>query len=77
MDDVVENISAVQQFAKENNKNQTEKWFSLDEDHLFVDFCHKMIEIAKNPFDLSECRLRFVNIIAWSIYFVAFSKSFI
>ena len=55
MDDVVENISAVQQFAKENNKNQTEKWFSLDEDHLFVDFCHKMIEIAKNPFDLSEC----------------------
>ena len=30
MDDVVENISAVQQFAKENNKNQTEKWFSLE-----------------------------------------------
>ena len=55
MDDVVNNITTLQEFAQQNNKNQTEKWYSLDEDHLFVEFCNRMIEIASHPFDLSSC----------------------
>ena len=55
MDDVVDNITTLQEFAQQNNKNRTEKWYSLKDDHLFVDFCKKMIEIASNPFDLSSC----------------------
>ena len=54
MDDVVGNISTLQEFAQQNNQNQTEKWYSLDEDHLFLEFCNRMIEIASHPFDLSS-----------------------
>ena len=41
MDDVVGNITTLQEFAQQNNKNRTEKWYSLKDDHLFVDFVRR------------------------------------
>ena len=67
MDDVVDNITTLQEFAQHNNKNRTEKWYSLKDDHLFVDFCKKMIEIASNPFDLSSCSQKSTKYITYHI----------
>ena len=63
MDDVVGNtafqsdcIDVLQQNKKETSEsNLKEKWFSLDEEHLFQDFCIQMINVAGNFFDLNSC----------------------
>ena len=45
----------------ESNKKNTneinfyEKWYSLDEDHVFQNFCVQMINVAGNFFDLNSC----------------------
>ncbi len=46
----------------ENNKKNTnetnfnERWYSLDEEHIFKDFCVQMINVASNFFDLTSCK---------------------
>ena len=63
MDEVVGNstfqsdcIDILQQNKKETNEsNLKEKWFSIDEEHLFQDFCIQMINLAGNFFDLNSC----------------------
>ena len=63
MDDVVGNttfesdcIDVLQQNKKDTiESNLKEKWFSLDEEHLFQDFCIQMINVAGNFFDLNSC----------------------
>lgn len=59
MDEVVGNptfqsdcIDVLQQ-NKEVNFN--EKWYSLDENHVFDHFCIQMINVASNFFDLNNC----------------------
>ena len=45
----------------ENNKKNTnetnfnERWYSLDEEHIFKDFCVQMVNVASNFFDLTSC----------------------
>ena len=38
-----------------NELNFYEKWYSLDENHVFQDFCVQMINVAGNFFDLTNC----------------------
>ena len=44
----------------ENNKKNTnetnfnERWYSLDEEHIFKDFCVQMINVASNFYDLTS-----------------------
>ena len=61
MDDVVGNstfqtdcINLLQQNKEQINESnfQREKWFSLDEEHHFQDFCTQMLNIAGSLFDL-------------------------
>ena len=46
----------------ENNKKNTnetnfnERWYSLDEEHIFKDFCVQMINVASNFYDLTSCK---------------------
>ena len=46
----------------ENNKKNTneinfnERWYSLDEAHIFKDFCIQMINVASNLYNLSTCK---------------------
>tara|TARA_Y100001938_G_C7991208_1_gene379608 strand:- start:245 stop:721 length:477 start_codon:yes stop_codon:yes gene_type:complete len=57
-DDVVDNISTIQdyqQFVRQTNKNQHEKWYSWDEKHELQNFCTQLIHLASNIFDLSKC----------------------
>ena len=64
MDDVVGNttfqtecVDALQQNEKETNENNfKERWYSLDEEHVFQDFCIQMINVASNFFDLTSCK---------------------
>ncbi len=43
----------------ENNKKNTnetnfnERWYSLEEEHIFKDFCVQMINVASNFYDLT------------------------
>ena len=45
----------------ENNKKNTnetnfnERWYSLDEEHIFKDFCVQMVNVASNFYDLTSC----------------------
>ena len=45
----------------ENNKKNTnetnfnERWYSLDEEHIFKDFCVQMVNVASNFYDLPSC----------------------
>ena len=63
MDDVVGNPTFENDCINilESNKNITneinfwEKWYSLDEEHVFQDFCVQMINVAGNFFDLTSC----------------------
>ena len=42
---------------KETNENNfKERWYSLDEEHVFQDFCIQMINVASNFFDLTSCK---------------------
>ncbi len=64
MDDVVGNttfetecIDLLQQNKKETNEsNFKERWYSLEEEHHFQDFCVKMLNVAVSFFDLSTCK---------------------
>ena len=44
----------------ENNKKNTnetnfnERWYSLDEEHIFKDFCVQMINVASNFYNLTS-----------------------
>ena len=40
---------------KTNEINFNEKWYSLEEDHIFRDFCIQLINVASNFYDLSSC----------------------
>ena len=46
----------------ESNKKQTneinywEKWYSLEEEHVFRHFCIQMINVAGDFFDLTNCK---------------------
>lgn len=63
MDDVVGNstfqtdcINLLQQNKEQTNEsNLKEKWYSLDEEHQFQDFCVQMLNLAGSFFDLSSC----------------------
>jgi len=63
MDEVVGNstfqtdcINLLQQNKEQTNEsNLKEKWYSLDEEHHFQDFCTQMLSIAGSFFDLSSC----------------------
>ena len=45
----------------ENNKKNTnetnfnERWYSLEEEHIFKDFCVQMVNVASNFYDLTSC----------------------
>ena len=45
----------------ENNKKNTnetnfnERWYALDEEHIFKDFCVQMVNVASNFYDLTSC----------------------
>ena len=64
MDDVVGNttfetdcINSLQQNKKKTgDDNYKEKWYSLDEEHHFQDFCVQMLNVAGAFFDLSTCK---------------------
>ena len=63
MDDVIGNtnfqtdcIDLLQQNKKETGEpNFIEKWYSLDHEHYFKDFCVQMLNIAGSFFDLTSC----------------------
>ena len=55
MDDVVENLSTFQDYALSFKENKNEKWYSLNENHDFTDFCQQMLSVANAYFDLSKC----------------------
>ena len=46
----------------ENNKKNTnetnfnERWYSLEEEHIFKDFCVQMVNVASNFYDLTTCK---------------------
>ncbi len=64
MDDVVGNttfetdcINSLQQNKKKTgDDNYKEKWYSLDEEHHFQNFCVQMLNVAGSFFDLSTCK---------------------
>ena len=64
MDDVVGNttfetdcINSLQQNKKKTgDDNYKEKWYSIDEEHHFKDFCVQMLNVAGSFFDLSTCK---------------------
>ena len=64
MEDVVGNttfetdcINSLQQNKKKTgDDNYKEKWYSLDEEHHFQDFCVQMLNVAGSFFDLSTCK---------------------
>ena len=63
MDEIVGNstfqsdcIKLLQQNEEKTNEiNFNEKWYSLEEDHIFRDFCIQLINVASNFYDLSSC----------------------
>ena len=63
MDEIVGNstfqsdcIKLLQQNQEKTNEiNFNEKWYSLEEDHIFRDFCIQLINVAGNFYDLSSC----------------------
>ena len=57
MDDVVGNPTFQSDCIKlsEDNKNISEKWYSLSENHIFQDFCIQMINVAGQMYDLTSC----------------------
>ena len=63
MDEIVGNttfqsdyIKLLHQNEKETNEpNYKEKWYSLNEEHSFQDFCLQMLNVAGTFFDLSSC----------------------
>lgn len=64
MDEVVGNptfqsdcIDLLQQNKKKTGvDNYKEKWYSLDEEHHFQDFCLQILNVAGSFFDLSTCK---------------------
>ncbi len=57
MDDVVDNSTFQSECIKlsESGKNIPEKWYSLDEKHIFQDFCIQMINLSSQMYDLTSC----------------------
>ena len=57
MDDVVDNSTFQSDCIKlsESGKNIPEKWYSLDEKHIFQDFCIQMINLSSQMYDLPSC----------------------
>ena len=60
LDDVVNLNSSFQRdiidvFAGRRQKNFPEKWYSLDEDHIFKDLCIQMITKANYYVNLTSC----------------------
>ena len=60
LDDVVNLNSSFQRdiidvFAGRKQKNFPEKWYSLDEDHIFKDLCIQMITKANYYVNLTSC----------------------
>ena len=57
IDDVVSNSSFQSDCIKlsESGKNIPEKWYSLDEKHIFQDFCIQMINLSSQMYDLTSC----------------------
>ena len=57
IDDVVSNPSFQSDCIKlsESGKNIPEKWYSLDEKHIFQDFCIQMINLSSQMYDLTSC----------------------
>lgn len=57
MDDVVDNSTFQNDCIKfsENEKNIPEKWYSLNEEHIFQDFCMQMINLSSQMYDLTSC----------------------
>ncbi len=57
MDDVVDNSTFQSDCIKlsESGKNIPEKWYSLDEKHIFQDFCIQMINLSSQMYDLTSC----------------------
>ena len=57
MDDVVDNSTFQSDCIKlsESGKNIPEKWYSLDEKHIFQDFCIQMINLSSQMNDLTSC----------------------
>ena len=57
IDDVVSNTSFQSDCIKlsETEKNIPEKWYSLDEEHLFQNFCIQMINVASQMYDFTSC----------------------
>ena len=57
IDDVVSNPSFQSDCIKlsETEKNISEKWYSLDEEHIFQNFCIQMINVASQMYDFTSC----------------------
>ena len=57
MDDVVDNSTFQSDCIKlsESGKNIPDKWYSLDEKHIFQDFCIQMINLSSQMYDLTSC----------------------
>ena len=57
IDDVVDNSTFQSDCIKlsESGKNIPEKWYSLDEKHIFQDFCIQMINLSSQMYDLTSC----------------------
>ena len=57
MDDVVDNSTFQSDCIKlsESGKNIPEKWYSLDEKHIFQEFCIQMINLSSQMYDLTSC----------------------
>ena len=57
MDDVVDNSTFQSDCIKlsESGKNIPEIWYSLDEKHIFQDFCIQMINLSSQMYDLTSC----------------------
>ena len=57
MDDVVDNSTFQSDCIElsESGKNIPEKWYSLDEKHIFQDFCIQMINLSSQMYDLTSC----------------------
>ena len=57
MDDVVDNSTFQSDCIElsKSGKNIPEKWYSLDEKHIFQDFCIQMINLSSQMYDLTSC----------------------